>query len=128
FFLLNSYFCSGVSNCTNENEHGHGATRGATHRQRAPGRRKILKVVKRSALRKARSVPSFNARRNSCCAIRHRAARVHSETNVKWPAREVFRSLDATPSPPQESTGSSKPMEDYIRQFTGSHQPGTAAR
>jgi hypothetical protein len=30
-----------------------------------PGRRKILKVGKRSALRKARSVPSFDARRNS---------------------------------------------------------------
>ena len=34
-------------------------------RRRAPGLRKILKVVKRSALRKARSVPSFDARRNS---------------------------------------------------------------
>src|SRR6266478_2641500 len=33
--------------------------------RRAPGRRKILKVVKRSALRKARGVPSFDARRNS---------------------------------------------------------------
>jgi len=30
-----------------------------------PGRRKILKVGKPSALRKARSVPSFDARRNS---------------------------------------------------------------
>jgi len=44
---------------------------GATRRQRARGRRKILKVVKRSALRKARSVPLFGARRNSRRASRH---------------------------------------------------------
>jgi hypothetical protein len=41
------------------------ATRGTTRRRKAPGRRKILKVGKRSALRKARSVPSFDAPRNS---------------------------------------------------------------
>ena len=38
-----------------------------------PGRRKILKFGKRSALRKARSVPLFDARRNSslaCHAVR----------------------------------------------------------
>src|SRR5712671_3418346 len=42
---------------------------GATRRRRAPGRRKILKVVRRSALRKARSVPSFDPQRNCCCSL-----------------------------------------------------------
>ena len=41
-------------------------------RQRAPGRRKILKVVKRLALRKARSVPLFDARRNPLPRIEER--------------------------------------------------------
>jgi hypothetical protein len=41
-------------------------------RRRAAGRRKILRVEKRSALRKARSVPSFDAQRNSRRATKHR--------------------------------------------------------
>jgi hypothetical protein len=41
-------------------------------RRRAPGRQTISKVVKPSALRKARSVASFDARRNPCCATRDR--------------------------------------------------------
>ena len=58
-----------------------------------------MRVEKRSALKKARSVPLFDARRNPCragsqtkadCrATRHRATEVQSETNVKC--------LDATP-------------------------------
>jgi hypothetical protein len=36
-----------------------------------PARRKILKVVKRSALRKARSVPLFDASRNSLTTNQH---------------------------------------------------------
>ena len=43
--------------------------REATRRQREPGQRKILKVEKQSALRKARSVPLFDGRRNSCRVV-----------------------------------------------------------
>src|SRR5882724_7526437 len=50
------------------------ATRGARRRQRAPDRRKILKVEKRSALRKARSVPSFDASRNSLTTNQHESS------------------------------------------------------
>ena len=52
---------------------------GATRRRRAPGQQKILKVVKRSALRKARSVPSFDAQRNSP-QQRNESARGHERT------------------------------------------------
>jgi len=41
-----------------------------------PGRRKILKVVKRSALRKARSVASFDAQRNSLTTNQHEWTRI----------------------------------------------------
>ncbi len=74
-----------------------------------PARRKILKVVKQSPLRKARSVPSFDARRNLLSGDQTSlytkidiffrvaiTAGAQSATNVKWPAREVFLSLDAT--------------------------------
>ena len=51
-------------------------TRDALSR-RAPGRQKILKVVKRSALRKARSVPSFDAQRNSIHVRNHALAGIY---------------------------------------------------
>jgi len=73
------------------------------------------KVGKRSALRKARSVASFDARHNSCRATKHRFIR-RSRSSFRYtaraitlersrkqmlngPAREVFRSLDTTPLP-----------------------------
>src|SRR5439155_21072234 len=62
------------------------ATRGATHRQRVPGRRKILKVGKRSALRKARSVASFGAQRNSSLAC-------HAETKRRRAAPGCFHAV-----------------------------------
>jgi hypothetical protein len=40
--------------------------------KQGPGWRKILRVEKRSALLKARSVPLFDAQRNSCRTSRHR--------------------------------------------------------
>jgi hypothetical protein len=89
-------------------------TRGATRRQRAPDQRKILKVGKRSALRKARSVASFDARRNSMLAtpklseggsrdqLRRTCSRkqmLNSLLSLPAVVGEVFRSLDTTPLP-----------------------------
>jgi hypothetical protein len=44
--------------------------------KQGPGWRKILKVEKRSALRKARSVPLFDARRNSLTTNQHEWTRI----------------------------------------------------
>jgi hypothetical protein len=58
---------------------------------------KILRVVKRSALRKARSVPSFDARRNSCCATRDRFIQ-RSTSSFRYTAMAITAGAQSGPN------------------------------
>src|SRR5205823_6362817 len=70
-------------------------------RQRAPGRRKILKVVKRSALRKARSVHSFDARRKCQSRLKsnERSRKISSDPRESTRIRNAFSFRPGSASP-----------------------------
>jgi hypothetical protein len=83
-----------------------------------PARRKILRVVKRSALRKARSVPSFDARRNSSLACHADSSR-RSRTKTETKRRRVTSSGHAG-----ESVGGSKTKTEALRRRIPPRTPG----
>jgi len=83
--------------------------------------------VKRSALRRARSVPSFDARRNLCWLFISNAGGTAGDGQGGGSVLETLLNLILSEKAGinlQEITGSSKSMEDFIRQFTGSRSAG----